>query len=123
MHKENNVMSAIIQKMREYLTIPYLTSVEKLLGKIYIRTIMSESTPDMFSDDELSVLSEFKDKIGLNEDDMVRMAISITCEKISNKDPHLSKADALIRLTDMCEDLLKDDDDTDDGCSPVFVVA
>lgn len=123
MHKEENSMSAIIKSMRMYLKVPHLTSVEKLLGKIYIRTIMSESTPDMFDDDELDVLLRFKNKLGLTEEDMVRMAITITCEKISNKDPEISKADALMRLVDMCEDMLKDDDDTDDGCSPVFVVA
>ena len=96
MHKEENSMSAIIKSMRMYL---------------------------MFDDDELDVLLRFKNKLGLTEEDMVRMAITITCEKISNKDPEISKADALMRLVNMCEDMLKDDDDTDDGCSPVFVVA
>jgi endonuclease III len=85
MKKEESEISAIVATMREMVAMPSLNSSEKLLGRILVRTVMSTSTPDCYSEEELEVLKDFAEKIEMEPEDIIRMAVSIMAEGLAKK--------------------------------------
>lgn len=85
MKNEESEVSVMIETAREMIKMPNLNSSEKLLGRIIVRTIMSIAQPDMLSEDELETLRLLSQKIGLSEDDIVRMVASIMADRLMQK--------------------------------------
>lgn len=85
MKKEDSEVSALIATAQDLTNMQTLNSSEKLLGRIIVRTVMSIAEPDMLSEAELETVHSLTQKIGLSEEDIMRMAASIMADNLIKK--------------------------------------
>jgi len=98
MKKEDSEVSALIATAQDLTNMQTLNSSEKLLGRIIVRTVMSIAEPDMLSEAELDTVHSLTQKIGLSEEDLIRMAASIMAERLVNKIKEIGGDDCFFTL-------------------------